>query len=83
MAGLFVHLKQPPLGFMIPIFNEKKINEPGNIGVFQMKIEIPVADATVRVPVSFTYASRTELIQESEVRGRIGISINLDALFPK
>lgn len=82
LAGLWLHLAQPPLGFMVPTFNESPINQPGNVGVFQAKLELPTANAAVRVPISFTYASRTELIQESDVRGQIGITLNLDGLFP-
>jgi hypothetical protein len=79
-AGLFVHLHQAPLG--IPIaFNDAKINKPGNIGVFQAKFEMPTAKNSIRIPLSFTYSNRTELIKESDVRGQIGVSFNLDSLF--
>ncbi|HYL39304.1 MAG TPA: hypothetical protein VEV17_25520 [Bryobacteraceae bacterium] len=81
MAGLYMHLNQRPLGFAIPEFSGTKINEPGNIGVFQAKLELPTANAAVRIPISFTYANRTDLIKESDVRGQIGISLNLDSVF--
>lgn len=80
-AGLFVHLNQAPLGIGVIAFNDAKINQPGNIGVFHTKLEFPAANNTMRIPLSFTYSNRTELIKESEVRGQIGISFNLDALF--
>jgi hypothetical protein len=79
-AGLFVHLHQKPLALPIT-FNDSKINQPGNIGVFQAKLELPTAKNSMRIPLSFTYSNRTELIKESDVRGQIGISFNLDALF--
>jgi hypothetical protein len=49
--------------------------------VFQGKLELPAGKNAIRVPVSFTYSNRTELIKESEVRGQIGLSFNLDQLF--
>ncbi len=81
MAGLYMHLNQSPLGFAIPQFSGTKINEAGNVGLFQAKLELPTANAAVRIPISFTYANRTDLIKESDVRGQIGISLNLDSLF--
>jgi hypothetical protein len=81
MAGLYMHLNQPPLGFAIPQFSGSRINVAGNIGVFQAKLELPTANAAVRIPISFTYSNRTDLIKESDVRGQVGISLNLDSLF--
>ena len=82
-AGVWMHLRQPPLGLGITFQNEtiSKINKPGNIGVFQAKLELPTANATVRIPLSLTYANRTELVRESDVGAQIGITVNLDALF--
>jgi hypothetical protein len=81
LAGLWMHLHQKPLAFDITTFNEQIVNEPGNIGIFQAKLELPTVNAAVRIPISFTYASRTELIVESDVRGQIGVSLNLDSVF--
>ena len=81
MAGLYMYLNQRPLGFDIPQFAGTKINQPGHVGVFQTKLELPTANAAVRIPISFTYSNRTDLIKESDVRGQIGISLNLDSVF--
>ena len=81
MAGLYMYLNQRPLGFDIPQFAGTKINEPGHLAVFQTKLELPTANAAVRIPISFTYSNRTDLIKESDVRGQIGISLNLDSVF--
>jgi hypothetical protein len=51
------------------------------VGVFQTKLEFPAANNGVRIPLSLTVSNRTELIKESEVRGQIGVSFNLDSLF--
>ena len=34
----------------------------------------------VKVPLSFTWANRTELVKEKEVRGNIGITFDMDAI---
>ena len=81
MAGLYMYLNQRPLGFDIPQFAGTQINEPGHVGVFQAKLELPTANAAVRIPISFSYSNRTDLIKERDVRGQIGISLNLDSVF--
>jgi len=80
-AGLYTYLHQDPLGLGIPVFNGTEVKEHGHIGVFQTKLEFPAANNTVRIPLSLTVSNRTELIKESDVRGQIGISFNLDTLF--
>jgi hypothetical protein len=80
-AGLYTYLHQSPLGLGITTFNGVSITERGHIGVFQTKLEFPTANNSVRIPLSFTFSNRTELIKESEVRGQIGVSFNLDSLF--
>ena len=80
-AALYVYLHQEPLGLGLVAFNDADINKPGHIGVFQAKLELPTANNAMRIPLSFTYSNRTELINETDVRGQIGISFNLDAVF--
>ena len=80
-AALYMYLHQEPLGLGLVEFNDAEVNEPGHIGVFQAKLELPTANNAMRIPLSFTYSNRTELINETDVRGQIGISFNLDALF--
>jgi hypothetical protein len=80
-AALYVYLHQEPLGLGLIAFNDAAVNKPGHIGVFQAKLELPTAKNAMRIPLSFTYSNRTELINETDVRGQIGISFNLDALF--
>lgn len=80
-AGLYTYLHQSPLGLGITTFNGVSLMEKGHIGVFQTKLELPAANNGVRIPLSLTVANRTELIKESDVRGQIGVSFNLDSLF--
>ena len=80
-AGPWMYLNQRPLGIDIPAFNRTKVNQPGSIRLFQTKLELPTANAAVKIPISFTYSNRTDLIKENDVRAQIGFSLNLDALF--
>lgn len=81
VSGLFLALLEQPLGQQV-LVNTVPVSRTGNIGLVQGKLTIPTADA-VSIPISVTWASRTELIKESDVRGNIGISLDLDKLFAK
>ena len=48
-----------------------------------MKLTIPVKGSGVRMPLSVTFANRTDLIKEKEIRGNVGITYDLDMLFAK
>ena len=50
------------------------------IHIAQVKVSIPVTTG-VTLPLSVTYASRTDLIDEDEVRGNFGFSLDLDKLY--
>jgi hypothetical protein len=50
----------------------------GHIGFFQAKLTIPLKDSGVKVPLSVTASNRTELINEKDVRGSIGLTLDLD-----
>lgn len=80
-AGLYVFLNQEPLGLGLSAFNAAEIKTRGHIRLFQARLELPTANNTMRIPLSFSASNRTELIQEDDVRGQIGISFNLDSLF--
>jgi hypothetical protein len=79
-AGLYTYLNQSPLGLGVSV-NGQNVSERGHIGVFQTKLEFPASNNGVRIPLSLTVSNRTELIKESEIRGQIGVSFNLDSLF--
>ncbi len=59
---------------------ERMRETKADIGIVQTKIEIPLG-AGISLPFSFTYATRTELIDEKEVRGNFGLSFDLDKLY--
>src|SRR5262249_30991082 len=62
-SGQYLHLLQEPLGQSVTL-NGVTISRTGGIGVFQTKLSVPVKDSGIKIPISFTYANRTELIKE-------------------
>ena len=81
-SGQFLSLLEEPLGQKVTL-NGVTIDRRGNASIFQAKLSIPVKDSGVKIPIAFTYANRTELIKEKDVRGNIGITFDLDSLFSK
>ena len=81
-SSLFLSLLNQPLGEMV-VVNGVPVSLTGNVGLFQAKISIKVKNTGVKIPVALTYSNRTELIKESDVRGSIGVTYNLDSLFAK
>lgn len=55
----------------------------GNIWLGQAKLTIPIKGMPVKIPLSLTWANRTELIKEKEVRVSFGFTFDLDALIAK
>jgi hypothetical protein len=58
-------------------------NTKGDIAVGQFGLNIPIKGLGMKFPISFTFANRTELIKEKEVRGNFGFTFNLDTLLSK
>jgi len=54
--------------------------EPGWIHVLQGKVTIPLKGSGVKIPLSISFANRTELIKEKTIRGHIGLTFDLDVL---
>ncbi|MBZ5524296.1 MAG: hypothetical protein LAP21_18830 [Acidobacteriia bacterium] len=81
-SGQYLHLLQEPLGQQVTL-NGVTISRTGGIGIFQTKLSVPVKDSGIKIPISFTYSNRTELIKEKDVRGNVGITFDMDTLFAK
>jgi hypothetical protein len=81
VSGLYLSMLEEPLGQQV-LVNDVPITQKGTVGLAQAKLTIPTKSA-VSIPLSLTWASRTELIKESDVRGNIGITLDLDKLFAK
>ena len=58
-------------------------NTRGDIAAGQVKLTIPIKDSGIKIPIAFTFANRTELVREREVRGNFGFTFDLDTLFAK
>jgi hypothetical protein len=58
-------------------------NSKGDIAVGQFKLTIPIADWGIKLPLSITFANRTDLIKESRVRANFGFTFDLDPLFAR
>lgn len=82
MSSQFISLMEEPLGQQV-LINNVAVKNTGNIGLVQGKFTIPTSGMGVSIPLSVTWSNRTELIKESDVRGSIGISFDMDKLFSK
>lgn len=56
------------------------MNSKGDIAVGQLKLIIPINGTGIKLPISFTFANRTELVKESTVRGNFGFTFDIDRL---
>jgi hypothetical protein len=70
----------PGSGIILPGTAATLLGTKGNIGVVQGRLTLPVSN-TIKIPLSVTWSNRKELINESETRGQVGITFDLDSLF--
>lgn len=54
--------------------------EPGWIHVLQAKLTIPVRNSGMKIPLSFSVANRSDLLEERIVRGHVGLTFDMDVL---
>jgi hypothetical protein len=78
-AALYMRLRQPPLGIPVTV-NGVSVEQTGPLGFLQARLQLPMGDNGVSIPISVTYASRTELVKEQEIRGNIGLTLDFDKL---
>lgn len=55
-------------------------NTKGDVGSLQVKFLLPIKGTGIRLPLSVTWANRSELIREREVRANFGFTFDLDRL---
>ena len=81
LSALFVDLHQMPLGINLMV-NGVSVTQPGKIGLFQAKYNIPIPSSNgVQVPLSITYSNRTDLLKnDTTVQGGIGITWDMSKL---
>jgi hypothetical protein len=70
----------PGSGIELPAEASTLLDTKGRIVIFQSQLTIPMGE-TVKVPFSVTWANRSELIKEKDVRAQIGMTLDLDGLF--
>jgi len=85
LSGKYEHIPSDSFVGMVqgvtPITSDATLK--GNLGIGQAKITFPVKGSGVKIPLSITWANRTELIKEKDVRGNIGITFDMDTIISK
>jgi hypothetical protein len=66
-----------------PIEGTTEIIRKGDIAVGQVKLTIPIRGTAMKIPLSISFANRTDLIQEREIRGNFGVTFDLDSILAK
>ena len=67
------------LGLSVPTVLAKK----GDIALAQAKLVIPIKGTGTKIPLSLTWANRSELVRESHTRANVGVTFDLDTIFSK
>lgn len=82
-SGQFLRLVEEPLGQKVTLLG-KELKLTGNIWLGQIKVTLPAKGAGVRIPLSFTYSNRTELVpNHQDWRVNLGLLFDMDKLFAK
>jgi hypothetical protein len=63
--------------------NGTVMTQKGDIATGQVKLSIPIRGTAFKIPLSFSFANRTELIKEKHVKGSFGVTFDLDSIFAK
>ena len=58
-------------------------NTKGDIAQLQLGLKVPIKGTGFKIPITVTFANRTELIKEKTVRGHFGFTLDLDTLFAR
>jgi hypothetical protein len=65
-----------PLGAGLPVAK-------GDIAIAQAKLTVPIKGSGLKIPFSISYANRTELIQERDVRVNFGLTFDFDSILAR
>jgi hypothetical protein len=55
----------------------------GDLAFGQIKLSVPIKGLGIKLPLSLTFANRTEAIKEKTVRANFGFTFDLDTIFAK
>jgi hypothetical protein len=58
-------------------------NTKGDIAYLQTGFKVPLKGTGFKIPVSITFANRSEFVKEKHVRGNIGFTLDLDSFFAR
>jgi hypothetical protein len=67
----------PGSSIELPAEASTLLGTKGHLGVVQAKLSLRLTDS-VKIPLSMTWATRKELIKEKDVRGQIGLTLDID-----
>lgn len=70
----------PGTGIILPGTAQALLGTKGSLGIVQGKVTIKLGNSGAQIPLAVTWASRTDLLNATDVAGHIGITYNLDAL---
>ncbi|MCP5114675.1 MAG: hypothetical protein GY953_27925, partial [bacterium] len=70
----------PGLSIPLPGAAAEVLDTKGSIWIAQAKLSFPIGKSGVSIPLSVSWANRTELIKANEVRGQFGFTFNLDQI---
>lgn len=92
-GALMADVAPPPVAGTAPaVLNLRGLipTVEGPLGVFQAKISFPIKGGGVKIPLAFTAATRSEVLQnnaalqnKNDYRAHIGLTFDLDTLFAK
>jgi hypothetical protein len=77
-AGLYERLTDDEL-----LSNGIVAARKGDIATGQVKLTIPIRGTAFKIPLSFSFANRTELIKEKHVKGSFGFTFDLDSILAR
>jgi hypothetical protein len=82
LADLATRRGRDPMTVSLAGIGEWSSDDRPMIGRLQVKFTLPLPGvvAGLTVPISVTFANRTELIDEHEVRGQVGFTIDLSKI---
>jgi hypothetical protein len=71
----------PGTSITLPKDAQVLLGPKGTLGIAQAKVTLNMGNSGLKIPIGVSWASRTELLDATDVRGHVGITYDLDTLF--
>ncbi len=71
----------PGTSITLPKDAQVLLGPKGTLGIAQAKITLNMGNSGLKIPIGVSWASHTELLDATDVRGHVGITYDLDSLF--